>query len=64
MRLHLLDFEKVSALIEHGKLKGTTGAVAARLSGPSVEITKFLASNAGWNSIHNALRIRRMRPEE
>jgi len=68
VRFHLLDAEKVGALIKQGKLTGTAGAReydAARLSGPSADITRFLASDAGWSSrTDDPARMRRMRPEK
>lgn len=68
VRFHFLDAQKVGALIKQGKLSGTPGAKeydAARLSGPSAEITKFLASDVGWSTrTDDPARMRRMRPEK
>lgn len=68
LRFHLLDAEKVNALIRKGKLSGTAGTKeydAARLSGPSADITKFLASVEGWNTrTDEPARMRRMHPEK
>ena len=68
VRFHLLDAEKVGELIKQGKLSGTAGAKqydGARLSGPSADITKFLASNEGWNTrTDDPARMRRMYPEK
>jgi hypothetical protein len=68
LKFHFLDSEKAGKLIAAGKLAGVPGEKAydsARLTGPSAEITKFLASDDGWNArISDASRLRRMRPEE
>ena len=68
LRFHLIDSENASKLIVAGKYSGIPGAKtydSARLTGTPAEVTKFLASDDGWNSrIPDASRLRRMRPEE
>ena len=60
---HLLDAEKISALITQGKLKGTPGKKKydfATLSGSPVELARFLSSPEAWTARAEPARLRRL----
>ena len=68
IRFHMLDAETVSGLIRAGSVAGIPAKRdydRAQLTGTSEDITRFLASEAGWKArTEEASRMRRMRPEE
>jgi len=68
LRFHLMDAEKISALIRAGKVAGIPAAKAydtARLTASAAELSQFLASEDAWNArVSDASRMRRMRPQE